>query len=101
MTAAARRARNAPTPGRDVRVLSASPAARKKRRWRARRRADLSLFRLYLPKGKIARAVAIRENFPDGKTPTSQEIERVVAEAVTWWAETWLRLKRPPGTNRK
>jgi hypothetical protein len=74
--------------------LSAKPAAIRKRKSRQKRRNGLHSFRLYLPAKKIAEAVKVRDNFPADVTPTKQQIDRALVEALDWWATSWRALKR-------
>lgn len=94
MTVPAHRA-TAERPGLKVRRLpSQTPAARRQRKARARRKAGLALFCLCLPLKRLEAVVRAREHLPANAVVTKRQIRRVLVAGIDWWSAAWIALKR-------
>ena len=74
------------------RPLSEKPDAVRQRASRRKREAGFRSVRLYVPIARIAAAVKRRENL--SLDPTEQQIIQVLTEALDWWSQNWINLKR-------
>jgi hypothetical protein len=68
------------------------PAALRQRRSRAKRKAGMESYALYLPTRKIAAAIRVRGKLPQDAVVTRAQLKRTVADAIDWWAERWIRI---------
>jgi hypothetical protein len=70
----------------------AKPATLRKRRSRAKRKVGMESYRLYLPVKKITAAIMVRNKLSKDAIVTRAQTERALGDAITWWAERWIRI---------
>ena len=90
MTVAARQSR----PARHAGDVGKSPAARRQKRLRARRKAGLAIFSLTLPVSRLEQVVRARENLPADAPVSRRQIKRTLLEGIEWWSRPWITLRR-------
>ena len=73
---------------------SQSPAARRQRSWRQRRKAGLRVFKIVAHHAELIEGVRQPEEIPADKPVPNRMIENALNEGFAIWLGNWLDLKR-------
>lgn len=74
------------------RPLSQTPAARRQRQMRHKRKHGLRAYRLFLPTTNVVNATRARNNLPPGASVTQKQIELTLVDLLDLGMLPWLRL---------
>jgi hypothetical protein len=86
---------------RVILVFHRGQTCERKRKSRARRKADSEVFEIVVSKAKLIEAIHARNRLPDGVISSRQQRHRNLSDAVTWLIERWARLGQSQPTHDK